>query len=162
MKRVSQDKSSSGLDAVDRQIILALLSHGRMSVAEIAERVGISATPCWNRIRRLEQTGVIQGYGARVDRTKLGLALEVIVLVTLERHADFAIKKFISSLSAIPEVIECVSLSGQHDAMLRVVVPDVPAFEKLLMQKLAKVPGVAHFSSSFVLRNLIERREIAL
>lgn len=150
------------LDATDRNILRALQQNGRMSVAEVAERVNLSPTPCWNRIRRLEQSGVIKGYTALVDPARLGVPIEVLVHVTLDRHEQFAIKKFVATLTAIPEVVQCVSLSGQYDALLRIQVADLPAFERLLMERLAKVPGVAHFSSSFVLNHLIERRELPL
>lgn len=149
------------LDATDRNILRVLQRNGRMSVAEVAERVNLSPTPCWNRIRRLEQSGVIKGYAALVDPAKLGVPIEVVVHVTLDRHEQFAIKKFVDALTAIPEVVQCVSLSGQYDALLRIQVADLPAFDRLLMHQLAKVPGVAHFSSSFVLNHLIERRELS-
>jgi Lrp/AsnC family transcriptional regulator, leucine-responsive regulatory protein len=160
--RIGDDSSREALDLVDRKILGVLQMNGRLSVAAIAERVGLSATPCWNRLRRLERTGVIKGYTVLLDSASLGLSVEVLVHVTLERHADFAIRKFVDALKVIPEVVECVSVSGQYDAILRVLVPDLPAFERLLMQRLAKVPGVAHFSSSFVLNRLIQRRELTL
>jgi Lrp/AsnC family leucine-responsive transcriptional regulator len=147
---------------MDRKILRILQADGRMSVAEIAERVNLSPTPCWNRIRRLEASGVIKGYIAVVDPALLGMPIEVLVHVTLDRHAEFAIKKFVDALDALPEVVQCVSLSGQYDALLRVRVADLPAFERLLMQRLARVPGIAHFSSSFVLNHLIDRRELPL
>lgn len=161
-KRKTRNSEARALDAMDRKILRILQGNGRMSVAEIAERVNLSPTPCWNRIRQLEESGIIKGYTAIVDPARLGVPIEVLVHVTLDRHAEFAIKKFVDALAAIPEVVQCISLSGQYDALLRVLVADLPTFERLLMQRLARVPGISHFSSSFALNHLIDRRELPL
>jgi Lrp/AsnC family leucine-responsive transcriptional regulator len=148
------------LDQADRRILRELQKDGRISIADLAERVGLTATPCWRRVRELEARGVIRGYACLVDPASAGLEVEALVQVTLERHAALAIDAFTAELRKIPNVVECISLTGQYDAQLRVLAPSIAAFEQVLMTRLMKIPGVAHLNSSLVLNRLIERTEL--
>ena len=153
-------KAAGHLDAADRRILRELQKDGRISVAELADRVGLTATPCWRRVRELERRGVIRGYACLVDPAAVGLEVEVLVQVTLERHAALAIDEFTAELRKIPNVVQCVSLTGQYDAQLRVLAPSIAAFEQILMTRLMKIPGVAHLNSTFVLNRLVDRAEL--
>lgn len=151
---------SGELDPADRRILRELQQDGRLSIADLAQRVGLTATPCWRRVRELEQRGVIRGYACLVEPAAVGLEVEALVQVTLERHAALAIDGFTAELKKIPNVVQCVSLTGQYDAQLRVLAPSIAAFEQILMTRLMKIPGVAHLNSTFVLNRLIDRAEL--
>jgi Lrp/AsnC family leucine-responsive transcriptional regulator len=148
------------LDAADRRILRELQKDGRLSIADLSERVGLTSMPCWRRVRELERRGVIRGYACLVDPAAVGLEVEVLVQVTLERHAALAIDAFTAELRKIPNVVQCVSLTGQYDAQLRVLAPSIAAFEQILMTRLMKIPGVAHLNSTFVLNRLVDRAEL--
>jgi Lrp/AsnC family transcriptional regulator, leucine-responsive regulatory protein len=150
------------LDAADRRILRALQSDGRMSIADLAERVGLTPTPCVRRVRDLERRGVIEGYAAHLNPAAVGLEVEALVQVTLERHAVLEIEAFVAELKTIPNVVECVSLTGGYDAQLRVLAPSIAAFEQLLMTRLMKIRGVAHLNSAIVLNRLIARQELPI
>lgn len=150
------------LDAADRRILRELQKDGRITVADLAERVGLTQTPCWRRIRELERRGVIRGYACLVDSAAVGLEVEALVQVNLERHAMVEIDAFIAELRTIPNIIECISLTGPYDAQLRVLAPSIAAFEELLMTRLMKIPGIARLNSALVLNRLINRRELPL
>ena len=142
------------LDTKDRAILRHLLENGRLTTAELADRVGLSASPCWQRVRRLEADGFIDGYGARVDMEQLGLRELAIVEVTLDRHDDETLEDFGQALADIPEVLEVYLTTGDYDYMIKVAVDGTRAYEEFLRSKLYKVKGIRHSRSSFVLRRL--------
>ena len=144
------------LDAADRNILAALQADARMSLAEIGTRVGLSTTPCWNRIKRMEQAGVITGYTVRIDPAAIGFAETVIVQVTLDSHNDETLVAFGQALAQIPEVLEAFLISGDYDYYIRIAVRDTRDYERLLREKLYRIPGIRHSKSSFVLRKLKE------
>ena len=152
--------TAKDLDSADRRILRELQKDGRISIVDLADRVGLTQTPCWRRIHSLEQRGVIRGYTCLVDPAAAGLEVEALVQVTLEKHAVLAINDFVAELRSIPNVVQCVSLTGQYDAQLRVLAPSIAAFEQILMTKLMKISGVAHLHSTFVLNRLIDRPEL--
>ena len=154
--------AANDLDPADRRILRELQKDGRISIADLSERVGLTPTPCWRRVRDLERRGVIRGYACLVDSAAAGLEVEALVQVTLERHAALAIDAFVAELKRIPNVVECVSLTGQYDAQLRVLAPSIAAFEQILMTRLMKIDGVAHLHSTFVLNRLIDRAALPL
>ena len=121
--------------------------------------VGLSATACWTRIKRLEAEGVIKRYTIDMDRAKLGFRDSVIVQVTLESHSDETLYEFGRTLAAIPEVVEAYLVSGDYDYYIRIAVRDTRDYERLLREKLYKIPGIRHSKSHFVLRVLKERSE---
>jgi Lrp/AsnC family leucine-responsive transcriptional regulator len=142
------------LDKFDYAILHVLQKDARASLQEISAQVGLSSTPCWNRIKRLEAEGVILGYTVRIDPAKIGLADTVIVQVTLESHNDEMLYKFGQALDEVPEILEAFLVSGTYDYYIRLVVRDIRDYERLLRERLYKIPGIRHSISSFVLRVL--------
>lgn len=142
------------LDKFDYAILQVLQQDARASLQEISAQVGLSSTPCWNRIKRLETEGVILGYTVRIDPARIGLTDTVIVQVTLESHNDEMLYKFGQALDEIPEVLEAFLVSGTYDYYIRLVVRDIRDYERLLRERLYKIPGIRHSISSFVLRVL--------
>jgi Lrp/AsnC family leucine-responsive transcriptional regulator len=142
------------IDEIDRRILRALQDNARLSIAEIAERVGRSSTPCWNRIRRLETEGYIQGYVALLDQEKLGLPDTVIIEVTLDRHDEDIVDRFGRALAELPEVLEAYLTTGEYDYVIKVAVEGTRGYEEFLRSRLYRIPGIRHSRSLFALRCL--------
>jgi Lrp/AsnC family transcriptional regulator, leucine-responsive regulatory protein len=142
------------MDALDRKILKVLQQDARASLQQIGHAVGLSTSPCWERIRKLEQAGVIEGYTLRLNAQALGLNDTVLVQVTLDSHSDNTLEKFGETLASIPEVIEAYLVSGEYDYLLRVAVKDTRDYERLLRERLYKIKGIRQSKSSFVLRTL--------
>ena len=141
----------SEIDDIDRKIIAALQADGKITVNELAEKVGLSASPCARRVRMLEQSGVIKGYAAIIDQKKVGLPISAFASIKLERQREKDLEAFAKAISKWPEVLECYLMTGHRDYLLRVVVEDLGAYEKFLKQKLTLVSGIASIESSFAL-----------
>lgn len=139
------------LDAIDRKILAVLQEEGRISAQELAERVGLTASPCLRRIRILEESGVIRRYVAVVDQDTVGLPVSVFVSVKLERQREEELDRFAAAIARWPEVLECYLMTGPRDYLLRVVVPDLSAYERFLKEKLTRLDGVQSIESSFAL-----------
>ncbi|MBI5909543.1 MAG: Lrp/AsnC family transcriptional regulator [Betaproteobacteria bacterium] len=137
-------------------ILRLLVKDSRRTLNEIGAEIGLSPTACWSRIKRLEADGVIQRYTIDVDMTKLGYNDTVIVQVTLESHSDETLYQFGRVLATIPEVVEAYLVSGDYDYYIRIAVRDTRDYERLLREKLYKIPGIRHSKSHFVLRVLKE------
>lgn len=142
------------LDKFDVAILRALQRNARASLQEISDEIGLTTSPCWTRIKRLEDSGVIEGYTVKVNAEKVGRPEQLIVQLTLNKHTDAAMAEFARHLQAIPEVIDAYLVSGDYDYVLRLSVRDTRDYERLLREKLYKIPGVRHSKSSFVLRCL--------
>lgn len=142
------------MDKIDRKILQVLQADSRASLQEISQAVGLSSTPCWGRIKKMEEAGVIEGYTIRLNAQAIGLGDTVMVQVTLDSHSDNTLEKFGETLASIPEVIEAYLVSGEYDYLLRVAVKDTKDYERLLRERLYKIKGVRHSKSSFVLRTL--------
>jgi len=142
------------MDKTDRKILKVLQENARASLQEIGQAVGLSTTPCWGRIKKMEEAGIIQGYTVRIDPVAIGLADTVMVQVTLDSHSDTTLEDFGKTLAAIPEVIEAYLMSGDYDYLLRVAVKDTRDYERLLRERLYKIKGLRHSKSGFVLRTL--------
>lgn len=142
------------LDRTDRRILQQMQRKADISMQELGERVGISHTPCWRRLRRLEEQGFIRGRVALLDAEHLDLTVNVFVNVSLKRHQDNALTRFEESVQDIPEIVECYTVSGETDFLLRVVVADVRAYEHLLKETLVHLPEVSNFTSTFALRQV--------
>ena len=142
------------LDAVDRKILELLQADGRMSLAELAEKVGLSPSPCLRRVRDLEQAGLIRRYVTLLDPLKLGLTVSVFIQVSLEKQMRGALDTFENSVLARDEVMECYLMTGDADYLLRVVVPDMQSLERFIVDYLAKIPGVSNIRSSFALKQV--------
>jgi DNA-binding Lrp family transcriptional regulator len=150
------------LDAIDRRILERLQQDGRLSNAELAEKVGLSSSPCWRRVKALEEAGVIKGYAALLDAKTVGLSVNVFVSVSLSTQNEKSLAAFERAAAARPEVMECYLMTGDADYLLRVVVPDLAAYERFLMHHLTRVPGIANIRSSFALRSVKYRTDLPL
>ncbi|AKO96028.1 MAG: Lrp/AsnC family transcriptional regulator [Marinovum algicola] len=145
------------MDATDAKIVQALQRDGRQRLADLSETVGLSATPLARRIARLEESGVITGYSARVDQEKLGLPLNAFIFVELEHQSRDAVAAFETALRRFDEVMECYLMTGTRDVLIRVVARDLAAFDRFLEDGLMQVPGIRNMRSSFALRTMIRR-----
>lgn len=156
MKKLTKnsEQPEKQFDRLDLAILKVLLADSRKTLQEIGTEVGLSTTSCWNRIKRMESAGAIQGYTVKLDLTKLGYRDTVIVQVNLESHSDETLYEFGRTLETIPEVLEAFLISGDYDYYIRIAVQDTRDYERLLREKLYKIPGIRHSKSSFVLRTL--------
>ena len=141
------------LDAIDRKILELLQADGRMSLAELAEKVGLSPSPCLRRVRMLED-GVISRYVAVLDQRAVGLPVSVFVSIKLEKQRQESLDRFAKAIERWPEVLECYLMTGSRDYWMRVVVPDLDAYERFVKQKLTRVEGIASIESSFALEQV--------
>ena len=142
------------IDAIDLKILDLLQRNARISNAELAQSVGLSPSPCLRRIRNLEKAGVISKYAAILDQTEVELSISVFVQVTLERQVEAALETFERLIRERAEVLECYLMTGDADYLLRIVVPDVAAYERFLKDHLTRIPGVASIKSSFALNRV--------
>jgi Lrp/AsnC family leucine-responsive transcriptional regulator len=149
------------LDAFDRRILELLQEDGRLSNQDLADRIGLSPSPCLRRVRALEEAGYITGYRAVVDGRKLGLTLMALVHISMDRHTPERFAHFEQSVKALPEVLECLLITGQDaDYQLKAVVRDMEAYQDLLLNRLTRIEGVSGVHSSFVLRRVVERTAV--
>jgi Lrp/AsnC family transcriptional regulator, leucine-responsive regulatory protein len=144
----------AAMDAIDLRILDRLQNDARISNVELARAVNLSASPCLARVRALEALGCIDRYVTLLDAKKLGLTVNVLVQVTLEKQIEPALEVFEKAVRERPEVMECYLMTGDADYLLRVLVPDVPAFERFILGFLSRVPGVGNIKSSFALKQV--------
>ncbi len=142
------------LDDIDRKILRILRTDGRISNQKLADAIHLSPTPCWNRVRALEEAGFIEHYAAILSQRALGLPDTVIIEVTLERHDEDMLERFGAALAELPEVMEASLLTGDYDYLIKVAVAGTEGYEGFLRQRLYKIPGIRHTRSTFVLRTL--------
>ncbi|MEO5797407.1 MAG: Lrp/AsnC family transcriptional regulator [Rhodoferax sp.] len=151
------------LDRYDRQILEILQVDGRVNNQELADRIGLSPSPCLRRVRALEESGLILGYRALLDAKKLGLSLMALVHISMDRHTPERFANFEGSITVLPEVLECLLITGQDaDYQIKVVVRDMDHYQDLLLNKLTRIEGVTGVHSSFVLRRVVDRTAMAL
>ena len=141
-------------DRATKQILEALQADSRQSTQQLADKVGLSATPVWRRVKELEESGVIRRHVALVDREKLGLSICVLANVSLVRHSEGAVEQFERLVTASREIIECHATTGEADYVIKIVVADMKAYDQFLQQQIFKVPGVASVRSNVVLREV--------
>lgn len=139
------------LDAIDRRLLSALQENGRLPITDLAERVGLTTSPCLRRLKILERSGVIRGYAAQIDQDKVGLPVSVFISIKLERQREDALERFETAIRNCPEVVECYLMTGTRDYLLRVVAQDLSAYERFLKDTLTRIEGVASIESSFAL-----------
>jgi Lrp/AsnC family leucine-responsive transcriptional regulator len=142
------------MDAIDLRILARLQQDARTSNVELAKAVNLSPSPCLTRVRTLEAAGYIERYVTLLDPKKLGLTVSVLVQVTLEKQIEPALETFEKAVRERPEVMECYLMTGDADYLLRVLVPDVPAFQRFILEFLSRVPGVGNIKSSFALKQV--------
>ena len=151
------------LDDIDRKIIGELQRNCRLTSQELADRVGLSASPCARRVRILEENGAIKGYVAVIDQAKVGLPVNVFASVKLERQREEELDTFSHAIAKWPEVADCYLMTGQRDYLLRIVVRDLEAYERFLKEKLTRLTCIASIESSFALgevkRSYVSRTE---
>jgi Lrp/AsnC family transcriptional regulator len=141
------------LDVTDRRILAILQEDSTLAIAELAERVGLSATPCWKRIKRLERDGIIDRRVVILDRERLGLGVTVIVAVRTAQHGDEWLERFAEGVARIPEVVEFYRMSGEIDYLLKVVARDIADYDRIY-RKLTKVAPLHDVSSSFAMQEI--------
>lgn len=144
----------SRLDGIDRKIIAALQADGRMTAQQLADQVGLSASPCARRVRMMEESGVITGYAAMIDQDLVDLPISVFASIKLERQREHELERFNTAIARWPEVVDCYLMTGQRDYLLRVVVRDLHAYDRFLKEKLTRLDGVASIESSFALAQI--------
>jgi Lrp/AsnC family transcriptional regulator, leucine-responsive regulatory protein len=151
------------LDRYDRQILAILQADGRISNQDLADRIGLSPSPCLRRVRALEDAGLITGYRALLDAKKLGLSLMALIHISMDQHTPERFANFETQVAAIPEVLECLLITGQDaDYQLKVVVRDMDGYQDLLLNRITRIAGVTGVHSSFVLRRVVDHTALPL
>ena len=150
------------LDRIDRKILSQLQRNARISNAELAERVNLSPTPCLRRLRKLQDSGLIEGYTAILDKKALGLQISAFVFVSLDKNTRENGEAFESALKDLAEVTECCVVAGRHDYVLRVVTKSLEDYERFLKERLAEVEVIAGLESMIILNQSMLRHELPL
>ena len=146
------------IDRFDRQILQILQADGRISNQDLADRIGLSPSPCLRRVRTLEETGVITGYRALLNTKALGYSLMALIYISMDKHTPERFEHFEKEISQISEVLECLLVTGQDaDYQIKVVVRDMDAFQELLLNRITRIQGVTGVHSSFVLRRVVDK-----
>ena len=140
------------LDATDRKIIDALQAEGRLPIVDLADKVGLSPTPCQRRVKRLEEEGLIVRYAALVSPEAMGFGLQALVEVTLEDHSEKTVEAFEAAIRARPEVVACYAVTGDMDFLLHVFATDLASFSDFALKALLRMPGVKGTRSSFIMQ----------
>ena len=148
------NNAKKAIDDIDRRILSVLQKEGRISNLELADRVGLSPTPCSRRVKRLEESGVITGYGARIDPVALGCAISVLVSVRLAHQGPVDIDMFLNAVDRLPEITECLLVTGNLDYVLRVQTQDVQALRDFILNELKSLPCVAETSTRLILETV--------
>ena len=146
--------TEQSLSAIDAKILAALQQDGRTTNQTLAESIGMSASPCWRRVRQLEEHKVIQGYRAVLDRRKIGLGVLVFVRVTIDRHSEVEARKFEQEVMALEDVVACYSIGGDADFLLQVVSRDLDTFADFAMSVIRRLTGIKEMQSLFVLKEI--------
>ena len=151
------------IDRYDRMILEVLQADGRISNQDLADRIGLSPSPCLRRVRALEDSGLITGYRALLDARKLGLTLMALIGISMDQHTPERFANFEASIAEIPDVLECLLITGQQsDYQLKVAVRDMDAYQELLLHRITRIAGVTGVHTSFVLRRVIDRTALPL
>ncbi len=142
------------LDDIDHRIITELQRDGRLAIVDLADRVGLSSTPCLRRVKRLEADGLIRRYAALIDAKAMGLGTQALVQVTLDDHSEPVVAAFEAAIRQRPEVIACYAVTGEMDFLLQVQVADLEAFSDFALKALLRMPGVRGTKSSFIMQTV--------
>lgn len=151
-----RDNSMTNLDDIDRRLLAELQDEGRVTNVELANRVGLTAPPCLRRVRSLEEAGIIKGYHAELDGSKLGFTITVFALVSLKSQAEESLRQFEEHMRTLPEVRECHMLNGEIDFIIKIVSRDLQSFQEFLTSKLTPAPNVASVKTSLTIRTAKE------
>ncbi|MEI8169887.1 MAG: Lrp/AsnC family transcriptional regulator [Rhodoferax sp.] len=151
------------LDRYDQHILEVLQQDGRINNQDLADRIGLSPSPCLRRVRALEESGLIVGYRALLDAKKLGLTLMALIHISMDKHTPERFANFETQVSVLPEVLECLLITGQDaDYQLKVMVRDMDHYQSLLLNQLTRIEGVTGVHSSFVLRRVVSKTALAV
>jgi len=146
------------IDRFDRQILQALQADGRISNQDLADRIGLSASPCLRRVRALEEAGIVTGYRALINAKALGYTLMALIYISMDKHTPERFEHFEKEIIKIPEVLECLLITGQDaDYQIKTVVKDMDAYQELLLNRVTRIQGVTGVHSSFVLRRVVDK-----
>ena len=149
------------LDRYDKRILTLLQANGRMSNQDLADEIGLSPSPCLRRVKALEDSGLITGYRALVDAKKLGFSLMALIYISMDQHTPERFASFETAIAAIPEVLECLLITGQQaDYQLKVIVADMDGYQELLLNKITRIKGVTGVHTSFVLRRVVDKTQV--
>jgi DNA-binding Lrp family transcriptional regulator len=149
-------------DSIDLSILQNLQENARLTNVELADRIGLSASPCLRRLKRLEADGIIKGYMTLVDQKAIGLPVSVFVSVTLKEQTEPALEEFETRIGRLPQVMECYLMTGTADYLLRVVTADLAAYERFLKDHLTRIPAIASIQSSFALKQVTFRTALPI
>lgn len=150
------------IDTTDRKLLMLLQRDSNQTIKELASQLNLTPTPVHERIKRLEKNGIIERYRAEIDAKKLGKSLMVLSHVSLQEHSKSLLHSFEEKIRALPEVIECYHVSGEHDYLLKVIIPDMQGYREFLTEKLAKIKNIGNVHSSFVVEAVKNDRIINL
>ena len=149
------------IDRFDRSILQALQEDGRISNQELADRIGLSPSPCLRRVRALEQSGIVTGYRALLNAKALGYSLMALIYISMDKHTPERFEHFEKEITQIPEVLECLLVTGQDaDYQIKLIVKDMDAFQELLLNRITRIQGVTGVHSSFVLRRVVDKTAV--
>jgi len=150
------------LDAIDKQILMLLQQNSKINMKEIALKVGLTTSPTYDRIKRLEKSGIIERYIAEINKEKVGLGLVVFCQVTLQVHSKSLITQFENAISKMPEVIGCFHIAGNFDYLLKIVTPNIKSYQLFLKNKLSVLESVSNVQSNFVMSSVKENSTLNL
>ena len=149
------------VDSFDRQILRVLQQDGRISNQDLADRIGLSPSPCLRRVRALEESGIVTGYRALIDAKALGYTLMALIYISMDKHTPERFEHFENEISQFSEVQECLLITGQDaDYQIKVIVRDMDAFQELLLNRINRIQGVTGVHSSFVLRLVVDKMSV--
>lgn len=146
------------LDIIDKKILKILQNNGKITNAKLADEVGLSPAPTLERVKKLEQCGLIQSYHAKLDKTKLGLGVTTFLLVTLSGHKLKEINTFVEKINAVPEVMECHHITGAGDFLLKVITTDIAGYQKLILDTFTQIDEIGNMQSMIVLSSFKESK----
>lgn len=151
------------LDRIDKRILVELQGNARISNQELADKVGLSPSPCLRRVRALEDSGLIKGYYTQLNASMLGLKLLALVQISMDRHTPDRFEQFEATIKSWPQVLECILITGQSaDFQLKVLVKDMEEYQGFLLNRITRIPGVSDVHSSFVLRQVVSSTALPL
>lgn len=151
------------LDRIDKSILKEMQKNGRITNLELADKVGLSPSPCLRRVKQMEDDGIIDRHVTLLNASKLGLKMLALLQISMDRHTPDRFERFEEALKDLPEVLECLLITGQSaDYLLKVLVKDMEEYQDILLNKITKIPGVTDVHSSFVLRQVINTTELPI
>ncbi|HBH06727.1 MAG TPA: AsnC family transcriptional regulator [Flavobacteriales bacterium] len=154
--------NKADIDKIDKKILNVLQENGRITNLNLSNLAGLSPAPTLERVRKLEKSGVIKSYHANVDAEKLGLNLQVVIMVSLTRQINNAMQRFCDKIQTIEEIVECVQVTGGYDYLLRVVVKDVQGLDKLINSKLSKIDEIGSMRTNVILSTIKKANKVPL